>query len=79
MVKGRNVNGSVFWDFGQSYLNGKFSPVVNGVGVGIGVDVALFSFLERANLRLDVAQPVNLNRGPVLWFGINQYFLIGRV
>jgi Peptidase family M1 domain len=74
VVKGRNVTGSVFYDFGQSYLNGKFSPVVNGVGVGIGVDVALFSFLERANIRLDIAQPIGLNRGPVLWFGINQYF-----
>ncbi len=36
MVKGRNVNGSVFYDFGQSYLSGQFSPLVNGVGVGLG-------------------------------------------
>jgi hypothetical protein len=73
-VKGRNVNGSVFYDFGQSYLNGKFSPFIGGVGVGLGVDVALFAFLERANIRLDIAQPLGLNRGPVLWFGLNQYF-----
>ena len=74
VIRGRNVYGSAFYDFGQSYLNGKYSPVVNGVGFGIGVDVAFFSFLERANIRLDVAQPVGTNRGPVLWFGINQYF-----
>jgi hypothetical protein len=74
VVKGRNVTGSVFYDFGQSYLSGRASPFVSGVGVGIGIDVALFSFLERANLRLDIAQPLGLSRGPVLWFGINQYF-----
>ena len=74
VVKGHNINGSVFYDVGQSYLNGKFSPVVNGVGVGVGIDVALFSFLERANLRIDTAQPLISGRGPVIWFGINQYF-----
>ena len=54
----------IFYDVGQSYLNGRFSPVVNGIGVGLGVDVALFSFLERANIRVDIAQPLGLNRGP---------------
>ena len=73
-VKGKNVNGSAFYDFGQSYLAGMSSPFVSGVGFGVGVDVALFSFLERANFRLEVAQPLGLHRGPVLWFGINQYF-----
>jgi len=74
VVKGRNINGSVFYDFGQSYLNGQLSPFISGVGVGLGVDVALFSFLERANIRVDIAQSLGLNRGPVIWFGINQYF-----
>ena len=74
LVKGHNVNGSLFHDVGQSYLNGRFSPVVNGVGVGLGIDVALFSFLERANLRVDLAQPLLPGRGPVIWFGLNQVF-----
>ena len=74
VVKGHNVNGSIFYDVGQSYLNGRFSQVVNGVGVGLGVDVALFSFLERANLRVDIAQPLLPGRGPVIWFGLNQVF-----
>jgi hypothetical protein len=49
---------------------------VHGVGVGLRIDVALFAFLERASLRIDLAQPVGigLNRGPVLWFGLNQVF-----
>lgn len=72
----RNLIGAVFYDVGQSYLRGEFSPVVHGVGVGLRIDTALFSFLERASMRIDLAQPVGVNpaRGPVLWFGLNQIF-----
>ncbi|WP_435018999.1 M1 family aminopeptidase [Tundrisphaera sp. TA3] len=70
----RNVLGTVFYDVGQSYLQGEFSPVVHGVGFGIGVDVALFSFIERAVARIDIAQPIGTGNGPVLWFGLNQSF-----
>ena len=72
----RNLLGAVFYDVGQSYLRGSFGPVVHGVGVGLRLDVSLFAFLERAALRVDLAQPVGLgtSRGPVLWFGLNQVF-----
>jgi len=72
----RNLLGAVFYDVGQSYLLGEWSPVIHGVGVGFRIDVALFAFLERASLRVDLAQPVGLGtrRGPVLWFGLNQVF-----
>lgn len=72
----RNLIGAVFYDVGQSYLRGNWGPVVHGVGVGFRLDVALFGFLERASLRMDLAQPVGIGtkRGPVLWFGLNQVF-----
>src|SRR5262249_50906636 len=72
----RNLLGSIFYDVGQSYLRGRVSPVVDGGGGGLRVDVALFAFLERATLRVDLAQPVGIgtSRGPVLWFGLNQVF-----
>ena len=72
----RNLIGALFYDVGQSYLQGNWGPVVHGVGVGFRLDVALFGFLERASLRMDVAQPVGIGtrRGPVLWFGLNQVF-----
>ena len=46
------------------------------MGVGLRVDVALFSFLERAALRVDIAQAVGLGTkyGPVIWCGLNQVF-----
>jgi len=72
----RNLIGALFYDVGQSYLLDRWGPVVHGVGVGLRVDVALFAFLERASLRVDLAQPVGSGprRGPVLWFGLNQVF-----
>ena len=72
----RNLIGALFYDVGQSYLLGNWGPVVHGVGVGFRLDVALFGFLERATLRMDLAQPVGIGtrRGPVLWFGLNQIF-----
>ncbi|MDX2037430.1 MAG: M1 family aminopeptidase [Isosphaeraceae bacterium] len=72
----RNIQGTVFYDVGQSYLRGEWSDVVHGVGGGLRFDVSLFQFLERASLRVDLAQPVGLGsgRGPVLWFGLNQIF-----
>lgn len=72
----RNLFGTVFYDVGQSFYRGVWGPVVHGIGTGLRIDVTLFSFLERASLRVDLAQPVGLGpkRGPVLWFGINQVF-----
>jgi hypothetical protein len=74
VVSARNLFGSVFYDVGQSYLSGRFGPVVHGVGVGLRLDVALFAFLERATLRIDLAQPIGTGDGPVVWFGLNQVF-----
>ncbi|MDR3632422.1 MAG: M1 family aminopeptidase [Isosphaeraceae bacterium] len=72
----KNLVGAVFYDVGQSYFGNTWGPVVHGVGVGIRVDTALFAFLERATLRVDIAQPLGLHPalGPVLWFGLNQVF-----
>jgi hypothetical protein len=76
VVGWKNLYGALFYDVGQSYLLGKWSPVVHGVGVGLHFDVSLFAFLERASLRVDLAQPIGigLSRGPVIWFGLNQAF-----
>jgi hypothetical protein len=70
----RNIYAALFYDVGQSYLLGSFGPIVHGPGVGLRFDTSLFSFLERANLRIDVAQPIGISGGPVVWFGLNQVF-----
>ncbi len=73
----RNILGAIFYDVGESYLRGRGGPVVHGVGVGLRIDTALFAFLERATIRIDLAQPLGLGSkvgGPILWFGLNQVF-----
>lgn len=76
VIEARNLYGALFYDVGQSYFNGRFNPVVHGVGLGLRLDTTFFSFLERASFRLDVAQPIGVgtNRGPTVWFGINHIF-----
>jgi hypothetical protein len=79
VLTARNLLGTVFYDFGQSYLAGQSNPFAQGVGVGLRLDVSLFAFLERANLRIDIAQPIGATTrtrggGPVIWFGLNQVF-----
>ena len=70
----RHLYGAAFYDVGQSYLKGHWGPVVHGPGFGFRWDVLLFSFLERATLRCEIAQPIGVRGGPVIWFGINQVF-----
>jgi hypothetical protein len=76
VVSFRNLLGAIFYDVGQSEIRGRWGPVVHGVGVGLRIDTALFAFLERATIRIDLAQPIGLGPklGPVLWFGLNQVF-----
>jgi hypothetical protein len=74
IVTVRNIYAALFYDVGQSYLLGRFGPVVHGPGFGLRFDTTLFSFLERANLRMDIAQPIGVPGGPVIWFGLNQVF-----
>jgi len=70
----KNLYGAIFYDVGQSYLRGDWGPVIHGVGTGLRFDVSLFAFLERATLRVDIAEPIGLGQGPVIWFGLNQVF-----
>ena len=58
----RNVYGAPFYDVGDAYLNGKESgPIAHAVGVGLRIDVAWFSLIERTIVRFDVAKTVNDN------------------
>jgi hypothetical protein len=74
LITWNNLYGAVFYDVGESRLPGGWGPVVHGPGVGLRFDTTLFSFLERAVLRVDLAQPIGLPGGPVMWFGLNQVF-----
>jgi hypothetical protein len=65
-----------FYDVGDVYTNGHSvgGRVAHALGAGFRVDVAAFSFIERAMLRLDVARTINDSAGTQVWFGLQQAF-----
>ena len=67
---------ATFYDIGDIYSNGHSvgGGVAQAVGVGLRVDVAVFSFIERATLRFDVAKTVNDATPVQFWFGVQQAF-----
>ncbi|MBX9580237.1 MAG: hypothetical protein K2X87_08000 [Gemmataceae bacterium] len=75
-VGARNVWLAGFYDMGDVYANGRSvgGRVAHALGAGVRVDVAVFSFIERATLRLDVAKTVNDNTPFQLWFGLQHAF-----
>ncbi len=71
----RNIYGAPFYDVGDAYLNGKESgPIAHAVGVGLRIDVAWFSLIERTIVRFDVAKTVNDDTPLQFWFGLDHPF-----
>ncbi|MCS7021222.1 MAG: M1 family aminopeptidase [Gemmataceae bacterium] len=72
---GRNLWLATFYDVGAIYANGRrIGDVAHALGVGLRLDVAVFSFIERAVLRLDVAKTLNAATPWQIWFGVQQAF-----
>ncbi len=75
-IGARNVWLATFYDVGGVYANGRLvgGNVAHAVGAGLRVDIAVFSFIERATLRFDVGKPLN-GGGPLqFWFGVQHAF-----
>jgi hypothetical protein len=71
----RNVYGAVFYDVGNAYTGSQSAgPIAHSVGVGLRLDVAWFSFVERTTLRFDMAKTLNTDTGPQFWLGIGYPF-----
>jgi len=75
VIRLRNAYAALFYDVGDAYINNQsVGSVAHGVGVGLRLDVAWFSFIERTTIRLDFAKAVNQDSGMQVWFGINHPF-----
>ena len=48
--------------------------VAHALGGGIRLDMAVFSFIERATLRFDVGKTINAASPFQFWFGVQQPF-----
>jgi hemolysin activation/secretion protein len=71
----RDVTVAGFYDVGAVYANGRsVAGVAHAVGVGLRLDVAIFSFLERATVRFDVGKAVNAATPVQFWFGVQNPF-----
>jgi hypothetical protein len=71
----RNVTVAPFYDIGDMYSNGRsYGPVAHAVGLGLRFDVAFFSFLDRASIRVDIAKATNGNSGTQFWLGVQHPF-----
>jgi hypothetical protein len=75
VVGARNIWLATFYDVGEVYSNGRsVDGVAHALGAGLRVDIALFSFIERATLRFDVAKTINAATPVQFWFGLQQAF-----
>ena len=65
-----------FYDVGDVYANGREvgGRIAQAVGCGLRVDVAIFSFIERATFRFDIAKTINDSTPVQLWFGMQNAF-----
>ncbi len=74
-IGARNVWLAAFYDAGNIFANGQsVGGVAHALGAGLRVDVAVFSFIERATLRFDVAKTINAATPWQFWFGMQQAF-----
>jgi hypothetical protein len=71
----RNIWLAGFYDVGSVYSRGReVQGVSHAVGAGLRVDTAIFSFIERATFRVDVAKTINASSPVQFWFGVQHPF-----
>jgi hypothetical protein len=72
----RNAWFAAFYDAGDVYANGREvgGRVAHALGGGFRVDIAMFSFIERATIRFDVAKTINDSTPFQFWFGMQHAF-----
>jgi hypothetical protein len=71
----RGVSLAGFYDAGEVYAAGRsVGGSAHALGTGLRVDLAVFSFMERATVRLDVAKTINAATPFQVWFGVQHPF-----
>lgn len=71
----RGISLAAFCDIGSIYADSHpVGPVAYAVGGGLRYDTAVFSFLERFMLRLDIAKTLNEASPTQVWVGVQHAF-----
>lgn len=75
LIGGRNLTLATFYDVGNIYANGRsVGGAAHALGVGLRLDLAIFSFIERATVRFDVGKTINAATPFQFWFGVQHPF-----
>ena len=75
IVGGRNLSLALFYDVGAIYNDRRnVGGVAHAVGAGLRLDLAFFSFIERATIRLDVSKTINAATPVQIWYGVQHPF-----
>jgi hypothetical protein len=78
VLRMRHVYGVAYYDGGQMFRSGRTMGghfgVVHSMGAGLRWDMAIFSFIERFTLRLDVAKMMETSEPMQMWFGLSHAF-----
>jgi hypothetical protein len=68
-AKVETVSGSLFYDFGETFLFDRSMGFEQAVGAGLYFDIPLLSFVERTTFRIEYGHTLNRNADAV-WFGL---------
>ncbi len=75
LVGGRGLTAAAFYDVGAVYADGRVvGGVAHAIGGGLRLDLAFFSFIERATVRFDVGKTLNAASPFQFWFGVQHPF-----
>lgn len=64
----RSINGSLFYDVGESYIFNNSQGFDQAIGAGLYFDMPLFSFIENLTTRLELGHSLRYD-STILWFG----------
>jgi hypothetical protein len=76
LIGGQNLWLAAFYDLGTVYANRSAvgGGAAHAIGLGLRLDTAIFSLVERASLRFDVVKPLTGGAPEQLWFGVQHAF-----
>jgi hypothetical protein len=68
-VRANSIYGAVLYDVGESFILGQSQGVDHAIGMGLYLDIGLFSFVDRLTIRAEYAYSLR-NDSDIVWFGM---------